>query len=337
MMHAVFVRPGLVEWRETIAPCIKGPGEAIVRPVVVGRCDLDVAFVRGLVPLAAGEPIGHEIIGEIVDLSEDVARFRVGDRVFVSAQISCGACSRCRAGSTGRCSAVPFAASYGMGRDGGYGGGLADLVRVPFAAAMLTPVPAAADAARLIGLADMASDAWRGIGEQASRMPDARVLVIGGMPAVIGLYAVGIASAMNSTTVDYVDHEPQRCSIAARYGARILLPEAIEPLRYDIIFVADPQRRSLEAAFRAAAPGGFITSATPTLDGAPLLDTAELYHRGVTWIIGRPDCRAAHTGVMSAWSDCGFDPTTLPVSRVDWSDAPAAWAANALYVAAVRD
>ena len=117
MRHAVFVEPGCVEWREAPDARLQGAGEAIVRPTVVGRCDLDVAYVRGQAPMPAGAPIGHEIIGEIVDLGETAAGgFSIGQRVFVSAQIACGACDACRRGRTGRCTAVPFGASYGMGR-----------------------------------------------------------------------------------------------------------------------------------------------------------------------------------------------------------------------------
>jgi alcohol dehydrogenase len=65
VQHAVFVQPGKVEWRETEDPILQSPGEAIVRPIVVGRCDLDVGFVRGVYPLASGTPIGHSPHGQI--------------------------------------------------------------------------------------------------------------------------------------------------------------------------------------------------------------------------------------------------------------------------------
>jgi threonine dehydrogenase-like Zn-dependent dehydrogenase len=336
MRTAVFVRPGLVEWREALEPRIQGRGEAIVRPIVVGRCDLDVAFVRGLLPLASGEPIGHEIIGEVVEVSEDVTGFAPGDRVFVSAQISCGKCARCRDGRTGRCSNVPFAASYGMGRDGGFGGGLADLVRVPFAAAMVTPVPEGTDPVRIIGLADMAADAWRGIGPHLKQMPGASVLVIGGMPAVIGLYAVGIAAGAGACRVAYVDDDHERCAIANSYGAKLLSTDEIAPLTYDIVFVANPGGHALALAFASAAPGGVIVSASPTHGGPPIIDTADLYRRGLTWTIGRPDCAASHCELMDAWANGGFDPGRVPVSDVDWDSAPEAWGSDELYVTAVR-
>lgn len=187
---------------------------------------------RGLHARARSDAIGRpdrtrDHWREVVEVGE-AGTFAPGDRVFVPAQISCGACGPCRSGSTGRCASVPFAASYGMGRAGDFGGGLADLVRVPFAAAMLSPVPAGADVASLIGAADMAADAWRGIGPHLKRRPGARVLVIGGMPAVIVLYAAGIAKALGAGAVDYLDGDPARDALAAVYGAR---RSATSPMR----------------------------------------------------------------------------------------------------------
>ena len=335
MRQAVFIRPGHVEWREAPAPALQGPGEALVRPIVVGRCDLDSVYLRGILPLSSGSPIGHEIIGEVVALGEAAGKFHVGQRVFVPAQISCGACVNCRRGLTGRCMAVPFAASYGMGREGGFGGGLSDLVRVPYAVAMLTPVPAGVDPCNLIGAADMAADAWRAVAPDLERLPGARVLVLGGLPAVIGLYAVGIATALGAPVVHYLDDDLIRSDVAASYGA-LPLTEEIPDGAYDIVVVANAGRASLERAFRVVAPGGTITSVAPTLDGAPVVDTPRLYHNGVTWRIGRPDCRHAHDGTLSAWANRGFRSDRIPTRRVAWDDAPEAWASDALYVIAVR-
>lgn len=336
MTHLVLAGRGKLEWRESAPVELQAAGEAIVRPLVVGRCDLDVAFVNGLMPMPAGSPIGHEIIAEVLEVGSD-AKLLPGDRVFVSAQISCGKCALCVRGATGRCQNVPFGASYGMGREGDYGGGLSDRLRVPYANAMLTRVPIGVDPIGLIGLADMATDAWRGTGLHIARIPEARVLVIGGMPAVIGLFAALMAKACGAAVVHYVDDQPARREIVAREGIHCLRLGEVQPAFYDIVFLSHPSKATLEAAFAAAAPAGHITSAAPCLDGSPKLDTASLYHRGVTWSIGRPDCRGLHDGTMHAWSCCGFDPGTVPATKVSWEDASDAWASDALYVVASRE
>ena len=220
-----------------------------------------------------------------------------------------------------------------MGRAGGFGGGLADLVRVPFADSMLTPVPAAANPVALIGAADMATEAWRAVGPPLQQNPSAKVLVFGGSAPVIGLYSVALAKCLGAD-VCYIDDDNERAAIAASYGARP--SQGADGETYDVIVVANSSREKLEHAFDAVAPGGIITSVVPVRDGHPKIDSRSLYHRGVTWSIGRPDCRHAHDGTLSAWANCGFCPDRVPTLRVDWADAPAAWNSDAIYVAAVR-
>jgi len=337
MRHAVFVERGKVEWRETPDAVLQGDGEAIIKPLVVGRCDLDLAYLKGILPMPSGAPIGHEIIGEIVDLGDDAGHWKIGQRVFVPAQISCGECKNCRRGLTARCLKVPFGASYGMGREGGFGGGLADLVRVPFAKAMLTSFPDGVDPATLIGLADMGADAWRTVADELQNHPEASVMVLGGMPPVIGLYAVGIATALQAN-VTYVDESAERRQVATGYGAKAIGSIAYLPDgEFDIIVVANPSGLCLTTAFDRIAPGGLITSVTPTLQDIEPIDTRTLYSRGVRWPIGRPDCRHCHNGVMDVWANHGFCPEHVPTTRVAWNEAPEAWAMEALYVAAIRD
>jgi threonine dehydrogenase-like Zn-dependent dehydrogenase len=121
MRQLTFVAPGAVEWREVPDAALRSGIEALVRPLVLGRCDLDVGFVRGLAPMRPGEPIGHEMIGEVVAVGDLVRSVRPGQRVIVPAQINCGTCRDCRRGFTGRCQSVPFGSGYGMNRDGDWG------------------------------------------------------------------------------------------------------------------------------------------------------------------------------------------------------------------------
>ena len=141
MRQITFVGPGRLEWQEVPEPELQGPGEAIVRPIAVARCDVDLPIVSGFAPFRPPFAFGHEFVAEIVSLGEEVRDFRPGQKVVVSFQITCGECDRCRRGLTGSCAAVPVGAAYGFGAKGDWGGALSDLVQVPFADAMLTVVP----------------------------------------------------------------------------------------------------------------------------------------------------------------------------------------------------
>ena len=90
-----------------------------------------------------GHAVGHEGLAEVVAVGDDVTTVRVGDRVVVPFQINCGQCSACRRGVTGSCASLPLMAMYGMAPPAGLDGGgfMSDLVLVPFADAMLLPVP----------------------------------------------------------------------------------------------------------------------------------------------------------------------------------------------------
>lgn len=333
MRHVVFVAPGRLEWRETPDARLQGADEAIVRPVAIGRCDLDRLYLAGLVPLASGEPIGHEIIGEIVDLGDRAGqRFHIGQRVIVAAQISCGVCAPCLRGATSRCSAVPFGASYGMGRAGNYGGALAERIRVPYANSMMVPLPDDADPAQFIGVADMATDAWRAVGPQLSSRPESRVLVTSGPCPVISLYAAGLAVSLGASRVDYFDADAARCTIARRYGANAYasLREAGGP--YDIVVDGAFDAATFVDAVNLCAPDALVTSIAPPLT-PPALPMQSLYHKGITWRIARPDCRAGHNDVLDACRTHGFRPDIVGPRVYRFDDAVEAWLDPSLYAA----
>lgn len=338
MKQLIFVEPGRLDWADVPKPVLQGDGEAIVRPRIVGRCDLDVLYLAGRMPLARGEPIGHEVIGEIVELGERAARrFHVGQNVIVPAQISCGQCRMCAAGESGRCENVPFGASYGMGRAGKFGGGLSDLVRVPFARAMLVPLSANATLPSMIGLADMATDAWRAVGPQLEARPGGTVLVMGGATPVIGLYAAALARCLGAGRVAYVDEDESRRAVADDYGVESFAHvDAIDRPVFDIVVDAAHDQAKLLAAIRACAPAAQLTSVAPPF-ASPELPLLEMYHKGLNYRIGRPNCRHGHSGAMEAWAAAGFQPEKVGPKLFPFDAAAEAWMDPALYVAVQRD
>src|SRR5258705_11099654 len=103
MEQLTLVEQGKIEWRDVPAPRLEDPGDALVRPLAVSRCDIDLPYVTGLLPPPRTFALGHECVGEVTATGDAVTTVRVGDRVIVPFQISCGACGRCKLGVTGRC------------------------------------------------------------------------------------------------------------------------------------------------------------------------------------------------------------------------------------------
>lgn len=337
MRQLTFVEKGRVEWWDAPNARVTSGLEALVRPVVLGRCDLDVGFVQGLAPLSPGEPIGHEMIGDVLDVGDCVTRVRPGQRVIVPSQISCGACRNCRRGYTGRCQSVPFAASYGMGRQGGYGCAAADLVRVPFADAMLVPLPVGADPAALIGAADMALDSWRAVGPQLADRPGATVLIMGGLASVIGIYAAGLAVALGAGQVDYADDDDARLAEAQRFGATPVRLPADLPNRYEIVVDAGGSEEVLHQAIRATEPEGILTSVTIHLRPLTGIPLAEMYRDGITFRTGRPNVRNNIEPVLACCEHGHFRPGLITTKLYGFDNAPAAWMDPGLRTAATRD
>ncbi|HZW72489.1 MAG TPA: alcohol dehydrogenase catalytic domain-containing protein, partial [Caldimonas sp.] len=152
--------PNAIEWRDVPEPRLHGDGEALVRPLAVARCDIDLFLTSGVFPAREPFALGHECVAEVVELGDEVRGVDVGQRAVVSFQVSCGTCRSCSAGHTANCERYPVLSDYGMQPLSGveYGGMLADLVRVPHAAAMLAPVAPELDSAALASVSDNALD-----------------------------------------------------------------------------------------------------------------------------------------------------------------------------------
>lgn len=322
MRTLLFERPGSVNWRELEQPSMT-EGGALVRPLAVAFCDADRAVARGQLPLPAPYPLGHEFVGEVIETSPHSV-VGVGSIVAVPFQISCGACERCRAGHTGNCATVPRLSMYGFGQLGGsWGGALADLVHVPFANAMLVPLPEALDLARAANAADNLADAWRSVAPQLKERPGADVLVLGGGAPSIGLWSVDLALALHSGRVTYVDDDQHRLALAEEAGAVVI--EAASQRRLDeheITVDASGTPEGLATCLRSTAPDGVCTSVSIYFDDPPL-PLLEMYSKNATLVTGRPHSRALLAKMLHLLAEGVVDPLRI-ADVVAWDDASSA-------------
>ncbi|WP_428340035.1 alcohol dehydrogenase catalytic domain-containing protein [Mycobacterium sp.] len=330
MRQLTCVDNGRYAWREGPEPILTEPGHALVRPLVVACCDLDVAAARGAAPLPPGYAVGHEGLAEVVAVGDDVSTVGVGDRVVVPFQISCGYCRECRRGVTGSCGSLPLMAMYGLGPLAGLDGGgfMSDLVLVPYADAMLIPIPPTVDPIAVASLSDNIPDGWRTVGPLRAELAeldaaDRRVLVIGRLS--IGLYAAAFAAAYGFH-VDYIDTDPARLAAAESLGAavhdRAKPDKSWAPYPVTVHTTADPA--VLAATLRATWPDGVCTDTgiyyLPTVE-MPLLP---MYTRGVRFVTGRVSARAVIPEILDVLAG-GCDLLPVVDRVVDWADAPEAW------------
>lgn len=318
MQQLTYLAPRTLAWRDVPEPDGVAADAAVVRPLAVATCDLDLAVLarQGLIdgPFA----FGHEFVGEVVATGSAVRSVAAGARVAVPFQISCGACPECRRGLTASCSAVAPLAGYGLGRLGGlgWGGALTDLVRVPYADAMLVPVPTDVDPALLASLSDNLPDAHRTVRDVR---PGEEVLVVGG--GSIGVLAAGMAVAAGAR-VRYVDTDASRCGIAEGYGARVdqrVLDAPVAPAERVVHTSARPDQ--LVQALLSVAPGGVLVDTGVYWGRTTPVPLFAMYTTGVTLTTGRANARAGMPAVLDLVREGRFDPTPVLTVRASWEDA----------------
>jgi glutathione-independent formaldehyde dehydrogenase len=138
----VYLGPGKVNIQNIDFPTLRNPAGkkiehgVILKVVATNICGSDQHMVRGRTTAPAGMVLGHEITGEIIEIGRDVEYLSIGDLVSVPFNVACGRCRTCREGNTGVCLNVnPERAggAYGYVDMGGWIGGQAEYVMVPYA------------------------------------------------------------------------------------------------------------------------------------------------------------------------------------------------------------
>ncbi len=211
-------------------PEIVNPGDAIVRVSLTAICGSDLHLYDGHVPgMRAGDILGHEFMGEIVAVGSGVRERRVGERVVVPFVIACGACWFCRNELWSACdnsnpNATMAEALYGMSGSGmfgyshvygGYAGGQAELVRVPFADIGPVPVPDELSDAQALFLTDIFPTGYMAA-EHAAITPGDVVAIWGCGP--VGQFAIKSAWMFGAARVIAIDRVPERLRLAEHEG-----------------------------------------------------------------------------------------------------------------------
>jgi alcohol dehydrogenase len=225
-------------------------------------------------------------------------------------------------------------AMFGAPIGGSWGGLFSDLVRVPWADAMLVPLPAGLDPVAMASASDNWSLAWRLVAPHLKTRPGARVLVIA--RGSIGLYVCDIARALGASDVLYIDPDPAHRKIAESYGARTA--EAIEPVHHGFELAIESTGRvdQLAVALRSLVPEGFCESAGNHFRPGelPLL---EMYLTGVTMRIARDNVRAHLPAALDLAQSGRVNPRRVVSDVFDWEQLPGALPERRLKPVFVRD
>ena len=333
MRQLTCTAPNTIAWQDVPEPRLQGDGEALVRPLAVARCDIDLFLTSGLFPSRGPFALGHEGVAEILELGDAVRGLEVGQRVVVAFQVSCGTCGSCAAGHTANCDGYPPLSDYGMQPLSGteYGGMLSDVLRVPHAQAMLRPVAPRLDSVALGSVSDNVLDGYRAVAPHLAGQPGADVLIVSHGLKSVPLYAAQAAIALGAGQVDYASDDAEALTLAERLGARPIRTDFEKPeRRYPIVVDAGLTPNGLRYAVRATAPEAILQSVSFYAGGDTPMPLGRLYTLGIRFFTGRAHAVALLPQVMPLIEAGRLRPAEVTTRVVDWEDAPAAWVEPAI-------
>ncbi len=236
MKAVVFHGIGDIRLEDVPEPTLREPTDAIVRLTASAICGTDLHFVRGtMADVKEGRILGHEGVGVVEALGDDVRNLSVGDRVVIPSTIACGACAYCRAGYTAQCDVanphghLAGTSFYGGPEEaGGFDGLQAEKARVPFAHVNLVKLPDEVSDDQAILLSDIFPTGYFGA-DLANIKPGHTVAVFGAGP--VGQFVIASAKLMGAGRIFAVDHLADRLDMARAQGAEVIDFEREDPVQ----------------------------------------------------------------------------------------------------------
>jgi threonine dehydrogenase-like Zn-dependent dehydrogenase len=356
---------------EVPEPQLLSPRDAIVRVTLTAICGSDLHLYDGHVPsMQEGDILGHEFMGEVVSVGSAVENLRPGDRVVVPFAISCGRCFYCQRDLWSLCdnsnpNAGLAAAVYGFSSAGlfgyshmmgGYAGGQAQMVRVPFADVGPLKVPSALRDEQVLFLSDIFPTGYMAA-ENCNIQPGDVIAVWGCGP--VGQFAIRSALLLGAGQVIAIDREPARLSMAASAGADVIdfsvehvtdrltemtggrgpdacidcvgleaygrSPDAIYDRARTTLLLATDRPTALRQAVKACRKGGVVS--IPGVYGGFVdkLPLGAAFAKGLTFKMGQTHVQRYLRPLLKLIEDGKIDPSFVITHRVPLEFAPEAF------------
>jgi threonine dehydrogenase-like Zn-dependent dehydrogenase len=212
-------------------PTIENGRDVIVKVTSCAICGSDLHLMDGLMPtMKAGDVLGHEFMGEVIEVGSAHNKFKKGDRIVVPFNINCGECRQCRMGNYSVCersnrnakmAAEQFgyttAGLFGYSHiTGGYAGGQAEYVRVPMADVAPMLVPENLTDEEVLFLSDIFPTGYQGA-EQCGIRGGETIAIWGAGP--VGYFAIQSAKVLGAEKIIVIETVPERMELARRVGA----------------------------------------------------------------------------------------------------------------------
>jgi alcohol dehydrogenase len=327
MRAVIYIGPGAVALADVPSPAIVEASDALVKVTLAGICGTDLHVVRGDFPgIEPGTVVGHEFVGEVVEVGRDVRRLRPGDKVMSSDFTACGHCAWCDRGDHWHCRQRAF---FGTGASFGpaLAGAQADFVRVPHADTTLGLLPAGCSEEAALLMGDNLATAWVAV-ERARLAPGECVAVIGG--GAVGQLAALSAQAIGAGIVVVVEPNAARRAFAQAQGSLAAHPDdAASLLRgvageagADVVVEAVGGPGPMDLALTLAAPLGRIVSVGTHSAESWAFPVARAFRDELTLAFAIGDGIRLRRRLLRLVAGGAFDPTVVIDARGRLEDVP---------------
>ena len=278
-------------------PEIQHPKDAIVQVMLSTICTSDLHIKNGFVPRAKKDIVlGHEFVGEVVAVGEQVSQIKPGDRVAANCITFCGTCANCKRGFINNC------------KEGGWelgcriDGCQAEYVRVPFADTGLTEIPDGVSYRSALFTGDILSSGYFGA-ELCGIQPGDTVAVIGAGP--VGLCSLQCAKLFGAAALIAIDPDESRLALAQKHGLchYAVNPQKTDPEREilritggngaDAVIEAAGGKDTFQTAWKIARPNAVVT-VVAMYEENQVLPLPEMYGKNLIFKTGGVD--AVHCG-----------------------------------------
>ncbi len=330
MKAACFQDIQKVACKEIVNPTIIEPHDAIVKVSLAGLCGSDLHVYYGReTGVDVDMVMGHELVGTVVDVGQDVKQISIGDRVYTPFTTNCGDCFYCNSGMTCRC---PSGQLFGWVENGiGLHGGQSEFVRVPLADGTLKVVPESVSDASALLLGDNFSTGYY-CAEMCEIEPGGTYVVVG--CGTVGLLCIMSARHLGATNIYALDPVPERRAEAEALGAIALPPgeAAIREIKsktenrgadgvMELVGLPDAQK----LAYDVMRPGGIMSvvgcHCTPHFAFSPI----DAFDKNLTYKTGRCPARYYMDQLTGLVADGTFEIDSFVSKRFGVEDCAEAY------------
>lgn len=280
-MKALIYNNG-IHYGERRMPEILNPKDAIVKVTLSSICTSDLHIIKGFVPRAKSDIVlGHEFVGEVVAIGDDVKKVSVGDRVSANCETFCGECYFCKRGWVNNC--INGGWELGCRIDGCQ----AEYVRVPYADNGLTKLPDSVSYENALFVGDILASGYFGAEMCEIRKGDT-IAVIGAGP--VGLCAMMCAKYMGAGKIIAIDIDKTRLKIAQeqRLADEVFTPETCDITNADGVIECAGTSETFQLAWKIARPNA-IVGVVAMYEENQILPLPQMYGKNLTFKTGGVD------------------------------------------------